>query len=36
MYPLNRARISVVKEKDNTTIDNDGDSSCGGEGELDT
>ena len=36
VYPLNRARISVVKEKDNTTIDNDGDSSCGGEGELDS
>ena len=36
MYPLNRAKISVVKEKDKTTIDNDSDASCGGEGELDS
>ena len=36
MYPLNRARISVLKERDNTTIDNDSDPSSGGEGELDS
>ena len=33
VYPLNRARISVLKEKDELTNDDDSDPDCGGGGE---
>ena len=35
VYPLNRARISVVSGRDKPTIGNDSDPSCGGESERD-
>ena len=35
MYPLNRAQISVLKEKDQLDIDGDGNPDCGGASEVD-